>query len=55
MAVRIGDEAPNFSADTTEGEIEFHDYVGDGLVRAVSPIPRISRLSAPPNWAAWRA
>ena len=30
MAVRIGDEAPNFTADTTEGEIEFHDYVGDG-------------------------
>jgi len=30
MAVRIGDEAPNFTADTTEGEITFHDYVGDG-------------------------
>ncbi len=30
MAVRIGDEAPNFTADTTEGEIDFHDYVGDG-------------------------
>ena len=30
MAVRIGDEAPNFTADTTEGQITFHDYVGDG-------------------------
>jgi len=30
MAVRIGDEAPNFTADTTEGEINFHDYIGDG-------------------------
>lgn len=30
MAVRIGDEAPNFTADTTEGKITFHDYVGDG-------------------------
>ena len=30
MAVRIGDEAPNFTADTTEGEITFHDYVGEG-------------------------
>src|SRR5438552_7780720 len=26
MAVRIGDEAPNFSADTTEGHIDFHQW-----------------------------
>ena len=30
MSVRIGDEAPNFTADTTEGEINFHEYLGDG-------------------------
>ena len=30
MALRIGDEVPNFSADTTEGRIEFHDWIGDG-------------------------
>jgi thioredoxin-dependent peroxiredoxin len=29
MALTIGDEAPNFTAQTTEGEIEFHDWVGD--------------------------
>jgi alkyl hydroperoxide reductase subunit AhpC len=29
MAVRIGDEAPNFTADTTEGTITFHDWIGD--------------------------
>jgi thioredoxin-dependent peroxiredoxin len=29
MSLRIGDEAPNFTADTTEGEINFHDYLGD--------------------------
>ncbi len=29
MAIRIGDEAPNFTAETTEGEINFHDYLGD--------------------------
>ena len=36
MAVRIGDEAPNFTADTTEGEINFHDYIGDGWCVLVS-------------------
>ncbi len=30
MSLRIGDEAPNFVAQTTEGEIEFHDWIGDG-------------------------
>lgn len=30
MSLRINDEAPNFTADTTEGEINFHDWIGDG-------------------------
>jgi thioredoxin-dependent peroxiredoxin len=29
MALQIGDEAPNFEADTTEGRINFHDWIGD--------------------------
>ncbi|HEX4538975.1 MAG TPA: peroxiredoxin [Acidimicrobiales bacterium] len=29
MAVRLGDTAPDFTADTTEGEIKFHDWLGD--------------------------
>jgi alkyl hydroperoxide reductase subunit AhpC len=29
MALRIGDEAPDFTADTTEGRIRFHDWIGD--------------------------
>ena len=29
MAIRIGDEAPNFTADTTEGKIDFHQWIGD--------------------------
>ena len=30
MALRINDEAPNFTADTTEGTIDFHEWIGDG-------------------------
>src|SRR6188768_466913 len=30
MAIRLGDEAPNFTAETTEGTINFYDYLGDG-------------------------
>jgi alkyl hydroperoxide reductase subunit AhpC len=29
MAIRLGDEAPNFIADTTEGKIDFHQWKGD--------------------------
>lgn len=29
MAIRLGDDAPNFTAQTTEGEINFYDYLGD--------------------------
>jgi alkyl hydroperoxide reductase subunit AhpC len=30
MALRIGDEAPNFKAQTTQGSIDFHDWIGNG-------------------------
>ena len=30
MAIRLGDDAPNFTAQTTEGEIDFYDYLGKG-------------------------
>jgi thioredoxin-dependent peroxiredoxin len=29
MALRLGDEAPNFTAETTDGTINFYDYLGD--------------------------
>jgi alkyl hydroperoxide reductase subunit AhpC len=29
MALRIGDTAPNFQAETTEGRIDFHQWIGD--------------------------
>ncbi len=30
MAIQLGDEAPNFTADTTQGTINFHEFLGDG-------------------------
>lgn len=30
MSLRINDEAPNFTANTTEGTINFHEWIGDG-------------------------
>ena len=29
MAIRLGDTAPDFTAETTEGTIHFHDWIGD--------------------------
>lgn len=29
MSIRLGDEAPNFTAQTTQGELNFHEYLGD--------------------------
>ncbi len=30
MTLRINNEAPNFVAETTEGTIDFHEWIGDG-------------------------
>lgn len=30
MPLRIGDEAPDFTAETTEGTIRFHEWIGNG-------------------------
>ena len=29
MTLRIGDTAPNFQAETTEGRVDFHQWIGD--------------------------
>jgi alkyl hydroperoxide reductase subunit AhpC len=30
MSIQLGDDAPNFTAETTEGSINFHEYLGNG-------------------------
>ncbi len=30
MPIRLGDEAPNFTAETTEGTVDLYEYLGDG-------------------------
>ena len=30
MSLKINDDAPNFTAETTEGTIDFHQWIGDG-------------------------
>ena len=33
MSLRIGDEVPDFTAETTEGTIRFHEWIGDGWIK----------------------
>ena len=48
MALRLGEYAPNFTADTTQGPIEFYDWKGGGWAVLFS-IPGTSRRCAPPS------
>ena len=44
MPLQINDVAPNFSAETTEGPIRFHEWAGDSWVVA----PPASRVRSGP-------
>ena len=50
MSLRINDIAPDFTAETTHGTIQFHEWIGDNWAVLFSH-PRISPLSAPLSWA----
>ena len=49
MALTIGDTASDFDVDTTEGPINFHDWIGDGWPSLFSPIRATSLRCAPPS------
>jgi hypothetical protein len=53
MALRLGDIAPNFTAETTEGSIDFHEWL-ETVGGSCSRIPRISLRCAPLSWASAR-
>ena len=36
MSIKLGDIAPNFTANTTEGEIDFHSWIGDSWTLLMS-------------------
>ena len=36
MSIQIGQTVPDFEADTTEGRIKFHDWIGDSWALLVS-------------------
>lgn len=50
MSLRLGDTAPDFEQDSSEGTIRFYDWLGDswGFCSRTRPT---SHRYAPRNWA----
>ena len=42
--LRINDEAPNFTAETSQGTINFHEWVGNGCSAARVGAPRVGTV-----------
>ena len=53
MSIRLNGIAPDFTAETTQGTIHFHEWIGDGWA-ILFRIPKISHPCAPPNWVIWQ-
>jgi hypothetical protein len=49
MALQLGDVAPDFEADSTEGRIKFHDYINNSWVVFMNS------TSATPSFSAYRS
>src|ERR1022692_3316581 len=47
MSLRINDTAPDFTAETTQGTIHFHEWIGDGW--AIRSEEHTSELQSPCN------
>ena len=54
MSLRINNEAPNFTAETTEGTITFHDWIGDGWAILFSHPKGCPARCAGPAAPPWR-
>ena len=52
MSLRINDEAPDFSAESTQGAVNFHEWIGNGWA-ILFPTRRTLLPFAPPNSATW--
>jgi len=50
MALQLGQIAPDFEQDSTEGRIGFHSWLGNSWGVLFSH-PKDYTPSAPPNWA----
>ncbi len=51
MSLRINDTAPDFEANTTEGKISFHDWIGDHWAVLFSHPKDFTPIPTPPNSA----
>ena len=54
MSLRINDTAPDFTAETSEGTIHFHEWIGDGYAMLFSHPKETSRRCARLSSATWR-
>ena len=57
--LRINDEAPNFTAETSRGTIHFHEWIGNGWVilfshpKDFTPVRKYATSGEPPDDEGW--